>query len=415
MNKELLRLVTIGSVDDGKSTLIGRLLFDSGSVYEDQVESVTRASKERGFESLDFSLFTDGLAAEQEKRITIDVAYRYFETERRKFILADCPGHFEYTRNMFTGSSTANVALILIDAQEGIQEQTKRHAYIASLLQVSHLVLCVNKMDKANYDQKVFDNIVESFREFSSKLDINDIHFIPMSALCGDGVVTRSANMPWYDGPTLSYLLDNIHISGDGNNIDARFPIQMVFTQNDRNMILGRVASGSLRKGDEVMVLPSGITSRILEISLAKSQLNEASVGMSVAIELEDDIQVMRGDMLVRINNRPQVGTQFDVMMCWLDDQPFDRQKSYLIRQTSKETKAAVSEVIYKVDIHSLSRMQDTKEVVANDIIRARIITQDPVCFDTYRNNKSTGSIILIDPETNNTVAAGMIHSYVDR
>ncbi len=411
---ELLRFTTAGSVDDGKSTLIGRLLYDSKSIFEDQLEAVKAASARRGEEGVNLALLTDGLRAEREQGITIDVAYRYFATPRRKFIIADTPGHIQYTRNMVTGASTANVALILIDARKGILEQTRRHSFIASLLQIPHLVVCINKMDLVDYSEEVYERIKEEFEAFSSKLDVRDIHFIPISALKGDNVVHRSENMPWYEGPTLMYYLENVHIASDHNFIDCRFPVQYVIRPNtdeyhDYRGYAGRVAGGIFKKGDEVMLLPSGFTTRIARIDTADGEVEEAFPPMSVTILLEDEFDVSRGDMIVRENNVPTIGQDIEVMLCWFNERPLQPRGKYALMHTTQEARCMVKEIRYKLDINTLHRNMDDLNIGMNDIARVHLRTTRPLFYDPYRKNRNTGSLILIDEHTNETVAAGMI------
>ena len=415
-NNQLLRFTTAGSVDDGKSTLIGRLLYDSKSIFEDQLEAIENTSKRKGHEGVDLALFTDGLRDEREQGITIDVAYRYFTTPRRKFIIADSPGHIQYTRNMVTGASTANAAIILIDARHGVIEQTKRHTFIASLLQIPHLIICVNKMDLVGYEQERFNEIMTQFEEFSSKLLVKDIRFIPISALEGDNVVNRSQNMSWYQGAPLLYELETLHISSDINKVDARFPVQTVIRPQseefrDYRGYAGRVASGIFRPGDEVTVLPSGFTSTIASVDTYKNEVSEAFAPMSVTITLEDDVDISRGDMIVKKNNLPTVTQEFDVMLCWLNNHPARPNTKYIIRHTTNEQKAIIKEILYKININTYERVTDDKQLVMNDISRVRIRTTKPLMVESYRENRITGSIILIDEATNETVAAGMIHS----
>lgn len=414
MNSELLRFSTAGSVDDGKSTLIGRLLYDSKSIFEDQYEAVKSASERRGEEGVNLALLTDGLKAEREQGITIDVAYRYFSTPKRKFIIADTPGHIQYTRNMVTGASTANVALILVDARQGIVEQTRRHAIISSLLQIPHLVICINKMDLVDYDQTVFDRIREEFEGFASKLDVHDVTFIPISALKGDNVVDRSKQMDWYEGTTLLYYLENVHIGSDQNLIDTRFPVQFVIRPysdefHDYRGYAGRVAGGVLRKGDKIMVLPSGFTSTIEKIDTADGEIEEAFAPMSVTLLLKDDIDISRGDMIVRENNQPDVKQDLDLRICWFNEKPLQLRGKYEIRQTTQAVRCIIQDVQYKMDVNSLHRNLDDKVVRMNDIARISIRTTKPLLVDSYSKNRITGSIILIDEGTNETVAAGMI------
>jgi sulfate adenylyltransferase subunit 1 len=411
---ELLRFTTAGSVDDGKSTLIGRLLYDGKLILEDQLEAVTQTSKQRGYDYIDLALLTDGLRAEREQGITIDVAYRYFSTPKRKFIIADTPGHIQYTRNMVTGASTANLAIILIDARKGIVEQTCRHAFIASLLQIPHLIVCINKMDLVDYSEEVFENIVESFKSFSSKLDVHDVHYIPISALKGDNVVDRSTNMNWYQGTTLMYILENVHISGDNNHIDCRFPVQYVIRpkndkQHDYRGYAGRIAGGVYKPGDKVMILPSGVTTTIKSVDTYEGEVDEGFAPMSVTIRLKDEIDISRGDMIVRENNVPTTGQDIDLMICWLNEKPLNPDGKYIVRHTTKETRCVIKDVRYKVDINTLHRLEDDKTIGMNDIGRILIRTTQPIFYDNYKRNRITGSLILIDEGTNETVGAGMI------
>ncbi len=412
---ELLRFTTAGSVDDGKSTLIGRLLYDTKSIFDDQYEAIRTASERRGEEGINLALLTDGLKAEREQGITIDVAYRYFATPRRKFIIADTPGHIQYTRNMVTGASTANVALILIDARQGVVEQTRRHAIIASLLQIPHLVFCINKMDLVQWGRDRYETIREELEGFTGKLDVSDISYIPLSALLGDNLVHRSVHMDWYEGPTLLYYLENVHIASDYNLIDTRFPVQYVIRPNtdawhDYRGYAGQVAGGVLRKGDDVMILPSGFTSRIAAIDTFDGEVEEAFPPMSVSILLEDDIDVGRGDMIVRANNRCQVGQDLDLMICWFDAaRQLQPNGKYLIRHTTNEARCLIKEIRYRMDINTLHREMENPVIRHNDIARISIRTTRPLLFDPYRRNRQTGSVILIDEGTFNTVAAGMI------
>ncbi|AOW21163.1 sulfate adenylyltransferase subunit 1 [Urechidicola croceus] len=413
-NNQLLRFTTAGSVDDGKSTLIGRLLYDSKSIFEDQIAAIENTSKKKGHDGVDLALFTDGLKDEREQGITIDVAYRYFTTPKRKFIIADTPGHIQYTRNMVTGASTANVATILIDARHGVIEQTKRHAFIASLLQIPHIIVCVNKMDLVDFSEEVFNKIVAEFEEISSKMLVTDVRFIPMSALLGDNVVNRSKNMSWYQGAPMLHTLETMHISSDINKVDARFPVQTVIrpqneTHRDYRGYAGRVASGIFRPGDEVTVMPSGFTSKIKTIDLYDSELEEAHAPMSVSITLEDDIDISRGDMIVRSNNKPEAVQDIEVMLCWLNNTSAKPRAKYTIKHTSNDQKAMIKEVVYKIDISTLDRVTDNKELNMNDISKVKIRTTKPLMIDSYRENRTTGSIILVDDATNETVAAGMI------
>lgn len=414
LNMDILRFTTAGSVDDGKSTLIGRLLYDSKSIFEDQLDAIKRTSEKKGLSHIDLSLLTDGLKDEREQGITIDVAYRYFSTPKRKFIIADTPGHIQYTRNMVTGASTANMALILIDARKGVIEQTRRHSFIASLLQIPHVVVCVNKMDLVNYKQEVFESIVNEYRDFAAKLDIQDFHFIPISALNGDNVVNRSDNMNWYQGATLLYTLENTQVANDINHLDARLPVQTVIRphstdKHDFRGYAGRLVSGILRVGDEITVLPSGLTSKIKAIFNPSSECPEAFAPQSITIELEDDIDISRGDMIVKVNNQPQNSQDFEAMICWLDTSSMQSGKKFLIRHTTKESRAIVKDIIYKVDITNLQRLEGEAVLKTNDIARVKLRTTSPLSFDSYRKDRSTGSFILVDEATHNTVAAGMI------
>lgn len=414
-NTELLRFTTAGSVDDGKSTLIGRLLYDSKSIYQDQYDQIKDATERRGEEGINLALLTDGLKSEREQGITIDVAYRYFSTPKRKFIIADTPGHIQYTRNMVTGASTANVALILIDARHGVVEQTKRHAIIASLLQIPHIVVCVNKMDLVDYSQEEYDKIQESFEAFAAKLDVVDVHFIPISALLGDNVVTRSDKTPWYDGPTLMYYLENVHIASDHNFIDARFPVQFVIRPNtdefhDYRGYAGRLAGGVMKKGDAVTLLPTGFSTKIKQIIGPDGEQEVAFPPQSVTVLLEDDLDLSRGDMIVRENNQPEITQDIEVMLCWFDsNKPLQAKGKYSIRHTSQDARCVVKEIRYKLDINSLHRDIEDKIINMNDIARVVLRITKPLFVDSYRKNRNTGSVILVDEASNNTVAAGMI------
>jgi sulfate adenylyltransferase subunit 1 len=411
---ELLRFTTAGSVDDGKSTLIGRLLYDSKSIFEDQMAAVKKTSERKGLDHVDLSLLTDGLRAEREQGITIDVAYRYFATPKRKFIIADTPGHIQYTRNMVTGASTANLALILVDARKGIVDQTCRHSYIASLLQIPHLIICINKMDLVGYSEEVFNTIMESYTEFASKLNVNDIRYIPISALNGDNVVNRLANTSWYEGATLLHTLETIHIGSDYNHIDPRFPVQTIIRPHsteyhDYRGYAGRIAGGIFRPGDKVTVLPSGFTSKVKSVDTFDGPLESAFAPMSVSITLEDDIDISRGDMIVKENNQPTVSQDIDAMVCWLNAKGPRPGAKYYLRHTTREVRAVIKEVVYKMDINTLQRVQDDKEIKMNDIARVRLRTTQPLLFDAYRKNRVTGSLVLVDETTSETVAAGMI------
>ncbi|MCI4671462.1 MAG: sulfate adenylyltransferase subunit CysN [Bacteroidia bacterium] len=411
---DLLRFSTAGSVDDGKSTLIGRLLYDTKSIFQDTLESIERTSNQRGDDYLDLALVTDGLKAEREQGITIDVAYRYFATPKRKFILADTPGHIQYTRNMVTGASTVNLAIILIDARNGVIEQTRRHTFIANLLQIKHLVVCVNKMDLVNYSEEAYQEVVEQYKAFTSKLQIPDIRYIPISALKGDNVVNKSEHMDWYQGPTLLYNLENVQIADDHNHVDSRFPVQYVIRpqseeHRDYRGYAGRVAGGVFKPGDEVMVMPSGLTSRIKAIDTFDGPVKEAFSPMSVTILLEDEIDISRGDMIVKESNQGNVGQDIEMMVCWMNDKPLQERGKYKLRHTSRDARCVIKDVEYKVDINTLHRVQDDKKIGLNDIGRIKVRTAVPLIHDSYNRNRNTGSVILIDEFTNETVAAGMI------
>jgi sulfate adenylyltransferase subunit 1 len=414
LDMELLRFTTAGSVDDGKSTLIGRLLYDSKSIFEDQLEAVKRASIKKGNETVDLSLLTDGLRAEREQGITIDVAYRYFATPKRKFIIADTPGHVQYTRNMVTGASTANAAIILIDARNGVTEQSHRHTYIASLLQIPHLVVCVNKMDLVDYKEEAYEEIKNNFQAFAAKLAVKDVRFVPISALKGDNVVDKSKNMTWYQGGTLRYILENIHIGSDHNHIDARFPVQYVIRPqrdefHDFRGYAGRVAGGVFKVGDKVMVLPSGFTTTVKSIVSHTKELEETYPPQSVILTLTDDIDISRGDMIVKENNIPQIGQDIDVMICWMSEKPMVLNGKYAIKHTTSDARCLIKDVKYKVNVNSLEKEPDDKTIGLNEIGRVSIRTTKPLFFDPYRRNRKTGAIIIIDEATNTTVGAGMI------
>ena len=414
LDMELLRFTTAGSVDDGKSTLIGRLLYDSKAIFEDQMELLEETSKQRGEEGVNLALLTDGLRSEREQGITIDVAYRYFATPKRKFIIADTPGHIQYTRNMVTGASTANLALLLVDARHGVIEQTKRHAFIASLLQIPHIAVCVNKMDLVDHSKEAFDNIKKDFENFATKLEIKDVRFIPISALNGDNVVDRSENMDWYDGSTLMHLLENIHIGSDQNHVDCRFPVQYVVRPQsaeypDYRGYAGRIEGGVFKPGDDVTILPSGFTSKVKSIDTFDGEVGQAFSPMSVCITLEDDIDISRGDMIVRENNKPTIEQDIDLMICWMNEKKMMLRGKYTIRHTSQTARCIIKEVKYKMDINTLHRIEEEKEIGLNDIGRISIRTTKPLFFDSYRRNRNTGSVILVDEATNETVAAGMI------
>jgi sulfate adenylyltransferase subunit 1 len=416
LDMDLLRFTTAGSVDDGKSTLIGRLLYDSKAIFEDQLEAMETSSKARGDENVNLALLTDGLRAEREQGITIDVAYRYFATPKRKFIIADTPGHIQYTRNMVTGASTANLAIVLIDARKGVIEQTCRHSFIANLLRIQHVVVCVNKMDLVDWDEGVFNKIVDDFKSFASRLDnIVDVTFIPASALIGDNIVDKSNNMPWYQGPTLLYHLETVYIGADENHVEARFPVQWVIRPHsdeyhDFRGFAGRVAGGVFKAGDDVTVLPSGFTTKIKAIESMDGSLQEVFAPMSATITLEDEIDMSRGDMLVKANNQPVPTQDIDAMVCWFSsDKPLAGRGKYILRHTTKEVKAIVTEVCYKININTLRKIEDDLTLNLNDIGRIKVRTSAPLIADNYKSNRTTGSFVLIDELTNATVAAGMI------
>jgi sulfate adenylyltransferase subunit 1 len=416
LNMDLLRFTTAGSVDDGKSTLIGRLFHDTKSIFEDQLEAIERSSKQRGDEHVNLALLTDGLRAEREQGITIDVAYRYFATPKRKFIIADTPGHIQYTRNMVTGASTANLALILVDARNGVIEQTKRHTFIADLLGIKHVAVCINKMDLVDYDQAAYEKILNQFTDFASRLEnVTDLTFIPISALKGDNVVERSENMPWYKGAPLLYHLENVYVGSDFNHIDARFPVQWVIRphsdkHHDFRGFGGRVAGGVFKKGDEVVVLPSGFTTKIKSILQSEKEVDEAFYPQSVTILLEDEIDVSRGDMLVKPNNQPNISQDLDARICWFSGtKKLSQGTKCLFRQTTKEAQAIVSAINYKVDVNSLRKNEEDLEFSMNDVGRVKLRVSQPIFYDTYRRNRNTGSFILVDPFTNETLAAGML------
>ncbi len=415
MAGDLLRLATAGSVDDGKSTLIGRLLFDSKSLFSDQLEAVERVSRDRGHDYTDLALITDGLRAEREQGITIDVAYRYFATPRRKFIIADTPGHIQYTRNMVTGASTADVALILLDARRGITEQSRRHAFIATLLGVRHVVVCINKMDLVDYDEAVFESIRAEFGEFATRLRVGDMTFIPVSALLGDNVVTRSQHTPWFDGAPLLSHLEHLHVASDRNLVDVRFPVQYVLRPQSKQIVdfrgyAGTIASGVLKPGDRVVALPSGFESTIATIETPHGPVEEAFPPMAVTITLADDIDVSRGDMLCRPNNMPSVVQDIDAQVCWMDETlPLVPGKRYAIKHTTRWAKAVVKELTYRIDVNTLHRIEDATQLSLNEIGRIQLRVTQPLFVDPYQSNRQTGAFILVDEGTNRTVAAGMI------
>ena len=412
---DLLRFTTAGSVDDGKSTLIGRLLYDCKSIFEDQWDAVEQSSKQRGDENVNLALLTDGLRAEREQGITIDVAYRYFATPNRKFIIADTPGHIQYTRNMVTGASTANLAIILIDARNGVIEKTCRHSFIASLLQIQHIIVCVNKMDLVDWSEDRFNEVVAQYKEFASRLEVPHIDFIPISALLGDNVVERSANMGWYQGSPLLYTLETMYIGNEHNHVDARFPVQWVIRPHsdewhDFRGYAGRVAGGVFKPGDEVTVMPSGFQSRVKGIHDIHGDVPEAFAPMSVTVTLEDEIDISRGDMIVKQNNPPQSSQQIEAMICWFSSEANLQERGrYTLRQTTNDVKCLLKELKYKMDINTLHKQEDDREVRLNDIARVSLQASAPLHYDRYRRNRATGSFILIDEQTNNTVAAGMI------
>jgi len=414
LDMELLRFTTAGSVDDGKSTLIGRLLYDSKSIFEDQMDAIERSSKQKGEEHVNLALLTDGLRSEREQGITIDVAYRYFHTPKRKFIIADTPGHIQYTRNMVTGASTANMAIVLIDARHGVLEQTLRHSFIASLLKIPHVTVCINKMDLVDYKEEVYDKIKKDFNSFSDKLYVKDVRFVPISALNGDNVVDRSEKMDWYDGPTLLHILENLHIANDLNMIDSRFPVQYVIRPqktefHDYRGYSGRIASGKYKQGDDVTILPSGFTSKIKSIDMMGESLDVAFAPQSVTMTLEDNIDISRGDMIVKSNNLPEKSQDIILDICWFNERPMRVGGKYAIKHISSDLRCMVKEVKYKMDINTLERNYDDKKIEMNDIARVQIRTTKSLFYDSYRKNRITGSVVLIEETTNETVAAGMI------
>ena len=411
----LLRIATAGSVDDGKSTLIGRLLYDSKAVMEDQLAAVERTSKERGHGYTDLALVTDGLRAEREQGITIDVAYRYFATAKRKFIIADTPGHIQYTRNMVTGTSTAQLAIVLVDARHGLLEQSRRHAFLASLLGIQHIVLAVNKMDLIDWDRTKFETIRDDFHEFVARLDIQDVTTIPLSALAGDNVVTKSDKTPWYEGPSLLSHLEEVYIAGDRNLMDVRFPVQYVIRPQthehaDHRSYAGTVASGVMRPGDEIVVLPAGKTSTITAIDGPTGPLEEAFAPMAVSVSLADDIDISRGDMIARVHNQPHTTQEFDATVCWMsDDASLEPGRDYIIKHTTRTTRVRVTDLDYRLDVNTLHRDKSATALKLNELGRVTLRTQQPLLLDEYSRNAVTGSFILIDPDTNGTVAAGMV------
>jgi sulfate adenylyltransferase large subunit len=413
---DLLRFATAGSVDDGKSTLIGRLLLDSKSIFADQLEAVEATSNARGYDYTDLALLTDGLRSEREQGITIDVAYRYFATPNRKFIIADTPGHVQYTRNMVTGASTADLGLVLVDARQGLTEQSRRHAVILSLLRVPHLVLCINKMDLVDFSRERYNEIYEEFTSFATKLAIPDLTIIPISALLGDNVVTRSTKMDWYAGPSLLHHLENVHVASDRDLVDTRFPVQYVIRPksddyHDYRGYAGRVAGGVLKPGDDVLVLPSGMPSKIASIDLFDTELDEAFPPMSVTVRLEDDVDVSRGDMICRPQNAPKPSQDIDAMICWMATAPLRPRQKLAIKHTTRMARTMIKDVQYRLDVNSLHRDLETKELSLNEIGRVQLRTTVPLLCDTYEKNRTTGSFVLIDEATGVTVGAGMINS----
>lgn len=411
---DLLRLITAGSVDDGKSTLIGRLLYDSKSIFEDQLENIQQTSERRGDDHLNLALLTDGLRAEREQGITIDVAYRYFSTPRRKFIIADAPGHIQYTRNMVTGASTCDLGIVLLDARHGIVEQTRRHTFIINLLKIKHLIVCINKMDLVDYKEEAYQQIHDDFTAFASKLQIPDIRFIPMSALHGDNVVDKSDKMPWFQGAPLLYTLENVHITSDQNMVDCRFPVQYVIRPQsekypDYRAYAGQVAGGVFKPGDDVVLLPSGFSTKITAIDSADGEVEKAYYPMSVSIRLEDDLDLSRGGMIAKADNQPEVGQDLDMMICWFNEKPIQPRGKYGLRHTTQNVRCIVREVNYKININTLHRLEDDNTLGMNDIGRIRVRTTQPLFYDAYRRNRITGSVILVDEFTNETVAAGML------
>ncbi|MCL4106279.1 UNVERIFIED_CONTAM: hypothetical protein GTU68_061121 [Idotea baltica] len=411
---DLLRFITAGSVDDGKSTLIGRLLYDAKSIFEDQLESIQKTSERMGDEHLNLALLTDGLRAEREQGITIDVAYRYFATPKRKFIIADAPGHIQYTRNMVTGASTCDLGIILIDARNGILEQTLRHSFIINLLGIKHLIVCINKMDLVDYSEERYRELRQEFEGFSSKLQIPDIRYIPISALKGDNVVDKSNHMDWYEGGSLLYTLENIHISNVANMVDCRFPVQYVIRPQsekypDYRAYAGQVAGGIFKNGDEVVLLPSGFTTKIAGIDTADGELAKAYYPMSCSIRLEDDLDLSRGGMIAKVDNQPQIGQDLDLMVCWFNEKPMQLRGKYALRHTTQECRCIIKEINYKININTLHRIEDDKTLGMNDIGRISIRTTKPLFYDDYRRNRITGSVIIVDEFTNETVAAGML------
>lgn len=416
LDMDLLRLTTAGSVDDGKSTLIGRLLYDSKNTFDDQMEALELSSTKRGDENINLALLTDGLKAEREQGITIDVAYRYFATPKRKFIISDTPGHIQYTRNMVTGASTANLAIILVDARHGVIEQTMRHAFIASLLRIQHIVICVNKMDLVDFSEEAYAKVVHDFKQFASRLEnVVDVSFIPISALKGDNVVDASENMDWYKGSTLLYHLETVYVGNQENHVEARFPVQWVIRPqsdefHDFRGYAGRVVGGVFKPGDEIIVHPSGFTTKIKKIYSAEKELDEAFSPLSVTMTTEDEIDISRGNLISKTNNLPKVNQDIEAMICWFSESnKLANRAKYIIRHTSNEARAVVTEVKYKVNVNTLHKVENDTDFKLNDIGKISLRTSAPLIYDSYRKNRSTGSFILIDPQTNETIAAGMI------
>jgi bifunctional enzyme CysN/CysC len=413
LEMDLLRFSTAGSVDDGKSTLIGRLLYDTKSIFQDQLEAVESASRRRGEAYVNLALLTDGLRAEREQNITIDVAYRYFATPKRKFIIADTPGHIQYTRNMVTGASTAELAIVLVDARKGVLTQSKRHGFLSALLRIPHIVVAVNKMDLVDYERDVYEQIVAEYSAFAEKLEVGSLTFIPISALMGDNVVRKSENMPWYDGTTLLHHLETVNVGAARNMVDFRFPVQYVIRPHqDFRGFAGRITSGTIQPGEEIVVLPSGHGSRVRSIETANGPLPEASAGDSVVLTMEDEIDISRGDMIVRKMNIPTVGQKIEALVCWMNETPLDPSVPYVMMHTSRQTKTFVERLVYRIDVDTLHR-EDVGTLGLNDIGRVQLSTALPLFFDPYKQNHGTGSFILVDPHTNVTVAAGMIRGEV--
>ena len=411
---DLLHFITAGSVDDGKSTLIGRLLFDSKNILVDQLEALEKQTKNKETGEIDLALLTDGLRAEREQGITIDVAYKYFSTPKRKFIIADAPGHIQYTRNMITGASSANLIIILIDARNGVAEQTRRHSIIASLLKIPHVIIAINKMDLVNYSQDIFSNIIIDYTEIAKTLELPDVTYIPISALRGDNIVEKSLPLSWYDGPTLLEVLENVHVENDVNLTHARFPVQYVIRPqtdelHDYRGYAGKIISGIYKKGDDIIVLPSGLTSKIKSIEVAGKELNEAFATQSVVIQLEDDIDISRGDMIVKNDHKPKVENELDVLLCWMDNKPLVQGNKYLLQINSRRVRSSIKEIEYKLDVNTLEKNYDAKQASLNDIVKAKIKVASAFPFDTYNELRVNGGAILIDETSNVTVGACMI------